>query len=221
MIHKCFIPVKSNSTRAPNKNFALIGGVPLWQITLKKAIAVFGAENTYVDTDCEKLKNILYFEYPDVNVIHRRPDLALATANGNHLLCHWRTLVYADYYWQWYITSPFLTMETVFKMIKAVEEYESASTTTIQFLNDFLWTEGTPNYKTDVLPRSQDLPSTFRETTGIYGTHNAVIDFCECRLGGEINFVSVDSLEALDINTQDDLELAKIIGKAIQNATPV
>ncbi len=76
----------------------------------------------------------------------------------------------------------------------------------------FLWYRGAPvNYdpgRPDGLPRSQDVRYV-KETTGLYAVTREVVLRQGCRVGRNPLFHLVPRLEALDIDTLEDLHIAE------------
>ena len=63
--------------------------------------------------------------------LERKPELASNDANGNDLLNYHREIIDADFYFQLFITSPLLKLETInncIKLLKENKEYNSIMT---------------------------------------------------------------------------------------------
>ena len=66
-------------------------------------------------------------------------------------------------------TAPFITAESITKGIMAVTSGDYDSSFAAKKLQDFLWKDGKPfNYELDSIPRTQDLPALYEETSGFY-----------------------------------------------------
>ena len=75
----CFIPIKSNSSRVPSKNFRLLNGKPLYRHALDTVIKSNVFNDVFVDTDSEDVKK--YCIENAINIIDRDPKLSKDDAN--------------------------------------------------------------------------------------------------------------------------------------------
>lgn len=151
-------------------------------------------------------------------VIERKPELALNTANGNDLLVyHAEIHPEYDYYFQLFATAPYLQPNSIrqcFNKLISTEEYDSCFTATST--HSFFWLDDTPvNYRPGILPRSQDMKPMIEETTGLYGITKESLNRYRCRIGRKPYIHIVSKFEAVDINTEEDLKIAELVGKMI------
>ena len=93
------------------------------------------------------------------------------SANGNDLLNYHHKIIKADNYFQLFITSPLMSVNTINKCIKILKQNKKIdSILTCKSIYSWFWFKGKPiNYKPKVLPRSQDAKPVVIETTGLYG----------------------------------------------------
>ena len=109
-------------------------------------------------------------------------------------------------------TAPFIKAESIQKGIDAVksDNYDSAFAVIRQ--QDFLWQNGKPlNYDLSAIPRTQDLVPIYRETCGFYlYTYWQIVEQNR-RIGDKPYFVEVSEIEAIDIDEQEDFDLAEAI----------
>ena len=79
-----------------------------------------------------------------------------------------------------------------------------------QEIRDFLWQDGKPlNFNAQNLPRSQDLPPIYRETSGVYVFTKEVFEKYHTRIGKRPFIKIVSYKEAVDINNYEDFMLAE------------
>lgn len=201
----CFIPVKQNSERVPGKNFRVVGGLPLYQITILKALESGCFSNVFVDTNSDEVAT--FAAQHDAIHIPRKPELALASANGNDLLNHHRELQPSfDYYFQLFATAPLLRVENIRGAVSALVDSATHDSvlTTIEH-RGFFWRAGMPiSYQPNLLPRSQDLAPVIEETTALYGITEASLRKYRSRIGANPVFFPVSRIEAIDLNTEED-----------------
>ena len=187
------------------RTFRLVGGKPLYQHLLDKLKhSLF--DEIYIDSDSEELRE--YSQTKGYSFIERKPDLAQNDANGNDLLNYHREIVEADYYFQIFITSPLLKLETINNCIKLLKENkEYNSILTVKSIFTWFWFEGKPiNYDPRILPRSQDAKPVVMETTGLYGITKKALFENRARIGDKPYFYEVSDAEAIDLDNEIDFE---------------
>lgn len=212
----CFIPIKAHSERVPGKNLRNLNGKKLYQYICEHALAANVFDDIYIDTNSDEVST--YAAEKGFQVIDRKPELALNTANGNDLLVHhYLQFPEYDYYFQLFATAPYLqpaSIKACFDKLTSSTVYDSCFTATKN--HSFFWYAGTPvNYRPGILPRSQDMPPVMEETTGLYGISKTALEKYRCRIGRNPYIFIVDKFQAVDINTEEDLKIAEYIGKVI------
>ena len=212
----CFIPIKANSERVPGKNFRVLNGKKLYQYICEHVKSANVFDDVYVDTNSEEIAT--YAAEQGFGVIERKPELAQNTANGNDLLVyHYQQFPQYDYYFQLFATAPYLQPETIRSCVEKLtssEEYDSCFTATEN--HGFYWLANNPiNYRPGILPRSQDMLAVVEETTGLYGICRASLERYRCRIGRKPYIHTVSKFEAVDINTEEELEIAQYIGRVV------
>src|ERR1043166_369266 len=107
----CFIPIKQNSERVPGKNLRRVGGTPLYQAIIVKAIDSGCFSTVFVDTNSDEVAT--FAQQNGAVHIPRKPELAVGCANGNDLLNHHAEIEPSfDYYFQLFATAPLLKIES-------------------------------------------------------------------------------------------------------------
>lgn len=212
----CFIPIKAHSERVPGKNLRNLNGKKLYQYICEHTLAANVFDDIYIDTNSDEVA--AYATEKGFQVIDRKPELALNTANGNDLLVHhYLQFPEYDYYFQLFATAPYLqpaSIKACFDKLTSSTVHDSCFTATEN--HSFFWYAGTPvNYRPGILPRSQDMPPVMEETTGLYGISKTALEKYRCRIGRNPYIFIVDKFQAVDINTEEDLKIAEYIGKVI------
>lgn len=201
----CFIPIKQNSERVPGKNFRRIGGIPLYQAIILKALESGCFNAVFVDTNSDEVA--AFAKRAGAAHIPRKRELALPTANGNDLLNHHAEIEPSfDYYFQLFATAPLLQVDSIRGVVATLlESTTHDSVFTIVEHRGFFWRAGMPiSYQPNLLPRSQDLMPIIEETTALYGiTRESLLKY-RSRIGASPCFYPVSALEAVDLNTEDD-----------------
>ena len=118
----------------------------------------------------------------------------------------------ADIYVMTHTTAPFITKESIEKGLKAVESGKYDSSFAAKKLQDFLWKDGIPfNYELNNIPRTQDLPPLYEETSGFYIYRHDVMATLHRRIGEKPFIVEVGEIEAVDIDEPEDFAIADAI----------
>lgn len=210
----CFIPIKADSERVPGKNLRILNGKKLYQYICEHIVEANVFDDVFIDTNSEEVMR--YAKEMNFKIIRRKEELARDTANGNDLLIHHYTLFPDyDYYFQLFVTAPYLQPESIRKCYEILIEnndYDSCFTATEN--HGFYWFNNVPvNYRPCILPRSQDMTAVIEETTGLYGITADSLAKYRCRIGKNPYIHTVSKFEAVDINTEDDLKIAEYVGK--------
>jgi len=216
----CVIPIKTHSSRLPNKNFRQLGDKPLFKWLIESVVRACCFSDIYIDSDSEIIEQ--YAIDMRIKFIQRLPRLAQGGAGGNDLIEYYRAVIPDyDYYFQAHVTSPFLSEATIRQchdILVNSSEYDSILT--VQDIKKFTWYQLSNrtnryqaiNYNPKILPRTQDLKSMFQETSGLYGVKADVFDEIRCRIGNKPYFFIIDNeKEAIDIDTIDDFKYAEYI----------
>jgi len=199
------IPIKQSSERVPGKNFRFVGGKPLYRHLLDN-LQYCNFDKVYIDSDSDELEE--YCDHIGYSFIKRKPELALATSNGNDLLNYHREIIDADLYFQLFVTSPLLKVETINKCIELLSTKKNKdSILTVKSHYSWYWFDGKPiNYDPCILPRSQDAKPVVVETTGLYGIKKNALDKKRARIGVAPIFYEVSDPEAIDLDNESDFD---------------
>lgn len=204
------VPFKEHSERVLGKNFVEYKGKPLYRHMLDTLSKMDMPVS--VDTESDKVKEIVQREYPHYQIHDRPPEFSENWANGNHILTQfvYDNLDY-DFYVQAFLTAPQLSKSTITgainQFIMSYPKYDSLFTVTKE--TGLYWFNDSPvnhiTHSQSGLPRTQDAPI-MKETTGLYIISKPAILENGCRIGKSPYFFEVDSEEAVDIDTYSDLK---------------
>ena len=204
-----FVPAKSTSERVWNKNVNLLDGTPLYMYTLERLTASSEIDEIYLDSDSVQMFDRVR-ELP-VQWLKRDTSLATNATDGHELFMNEVRQVEADIYIQLLCTSPFIELETIEKGIRAVASGEFDSAVLMRSEKLYTWQDGRPTYGNGRIPNSVDLPATEIESMGMYIVgRDAALRFGR-RFGERPLLLHAKPIEAIDINTSDDLILANHI----------
>jgi CMP-N-acetylneuraminic acid synthetase len=206
-----FVPMKMNSLRIKNKNIVDLGGKPLYQHILGSLLGSQSVDEIYVWSSTK-------MEVPKgVRCITRDPLL-----DGDEILANDLTLRFAqdvassDIYVKIHATSPFLSSRTIDRAVIEVLKGARGSFTATKAC-PLAWYQGSPLYNTEKQPRTQDMSELLIETTGLY-----VYKYEDAYKGNRITDESVpiyvSPFEAVDIDTEEDLEFARMLYERNSNS---
>ena len=204
------VPMKLNNRRLPQKNTkAFTNGKPLcWYIlsTLKK---VKGIEDVYVYCSNPDIQEYI----PEgVKYLKRSETLDQDTTKMNEVLQCFAADVPADVYVMTHTTAPFISESSIEAGLNAVMSGEYDSSFAAKKFQDFLWKDGAPfNYQLDAIPRTQDLPALYEETSGFYIYRKEVMTEMGRRIGDKPYIVEVGEIESVDIDEAEDFAIADAI----------
>jgi CMP-N-acetylneuraminic acid synthetase len=205
------VPVKKNSVRVPNKNFnEFHDGKSLLRLTLEKlsridlihSIIVFSSE----DIDGKHLYGTRA-EY-----LNRSSSLDSDLTSMNLIIEEFISKVSADIYILIHVTSPFLSEKSINEGLNSIIHGKHDSSFSVQKKQIFYWNDKSQsNYNLSSIPRTQDLPPIYIETSGFYAFKKEVFMKYYRRIGEIPHMVLVNNIESMDIDDKDDYMLAQSI----------
>ena len=204
------VPMKLNNRRLPQKNTKpFTNGKPLCYYILSTLLSVKEIEEVYVYCSNPDIRNFI----PEgVRYLQRSEDLDQDTTSMTEVLTCFTKEVPADIYVMTHTTAPFISRESIEKGLKAVESGGYDSAFAAKKLQDFLWKDGVPfNYDLTNIPRTQDLPALFEETSGFYIYKRDVMAKLHRRIGETPYIVEVNEIESVDIDELEDFIIADAI----------
>lgn len=204
------VPMKLNNQRLPEKNTKrFTNGEPLCHYILSTLLTVNGVDEVYVYCSNPDIQNFI----PNGIKFLKRPEsLDQDITKMNDVLQCFANEISADIYIMTHTTSPFISKKSIEKGLKAVESGKYDSSFAAKKLQDFLWKDGIPfNYHLDCIPRTQDLPVLYEETSGFYIYKRDVIKKMNRRIGNMPFIVEVGEIESMDIDEGEDFMIADSI----------
>lgn len=204
------VPMKLNNRRLPQKNTKkFTNGKPLCYYILTTLLAVDGIDDVYVYCSNPDIQEFI----PDgVKYLQRSQLLDLDTTSMTEVLTNFTKEISADIYVMTHTTAPFISKESIEKGLSAVRSGKYDSSFAAKKLQDFLWKDGEPfNYDLTNIPRTQDLPLLYEETSGFYIYKHDVMAKLHRRIGEKPYIVEVGEIESVDIDESEDFLIADAI----------
>lgn len=209
-----FLPAKGESSRVSNKNQQLLDGEPLFVRNLRKISNMSCIDKVVLDTESDEI--IEQASEIDCEILKRDPELATNETGGNELLLNEARNIYGDIYVQVLATSPFISTKSIEEGIEKVKDTEHDSAVLVESSPEYLWEEGQPSYDIDNIPNSNELDEIIKETMGLYIIQHETLMETERRIGDTPYLIEASSIEAIDIDYEDDLELADYTARGMR-----
>lgn len=205
-----FIPVKLNNERVPGKNTKCFSdGTPLMSLIQRTLLKCNEIDEVYCYCSNESVRQFLL---DGVTLKLRDKKFDANNADVNEMFLQFTKEVEADIYVLAHATAPFLRTKSIDAAVNKVKEGKYNSALTVVRQQDFAWKDGKPlNYDIKKIPRTQDLPITYIETTGCYIFSKEVIQEQRSRIGDKPYLQEVSKIEAIDINEQEDFTMADAV----------
>lgn len=204
------VPMKLNNRRLPQKNTkSFTNGKPLCYYILKTLLSIKDIDDVYVYCSNPNIKEYI----PEgVKYLKRSEMLDQDTTKMNEVLQCFAKDVRADIYVMTHTTAPFISAESISKGLEQVKNGNNDSSFAAKKLQDFLWQDGMPfNYELNNIPRTQDLPALYEETSGFYIYKSDVITKLNRRIGNNPFIVEVGEIESIDIDEPEDFAIADAV----------
>ena len=166
----------------------------------------------YVYSNCEEiLRKNLDFDSKNVKFLQRPANLDSHETKGIEIYKSFAKAVKSEIYLLAHCTSPFIKREKYQEAINAVTSGEYDSSFTAEKKQTFAWFGGEMLNFTLPRPKTQDLSPVFFETSAAYCFRKEVLEN-NSRTGQKSKPIITSSLESIDIDNAEDLEILKLNG---------
>lgn len=204
------VPMKLNNRRLPQKNTKpFTNGLPLCHYVLSTLLTIQNIDEVYVYCSNPDIQEFI----PRKAIYLRRDEyLDRDTTSMTEVLKCFAEDVSADIYVMTHTTAPFISRESILRGLEAVMSEEYDSSFAAKKLQDFLWQDGKPiNYDLDNIPRTQDMPVLYEETSGFYIYRSDIITKLNRRIGLKPFIIEVGEVESIDIDEPEDFMIADAV----------
>jgi len=209
------IPARGGSKGITDKNLQPVGGISLIARAIHSALASPAIDEVYVSTDSDRIAEAS--RAAGAGVITRPDDISGDTASSESAILHAITeLPDAEIVVFIQATSPFIEPTDLTKACDMVTSGKFDMAFSGVEDHGFRWEENdgafSPiGHEASSRPRRQDLPHRILETGGFYVFRASGIVESGSRFHGRIGVVEVARHNAMEIDSYDDLELARRI----------
>ncbi len=212
------LPMKAHSSRVPGKNFRELSGKPLFRWVLDTLLAADEISKVVINTDARDIleeKGLVGSER--VVIRDRKQDLCGDEVSMNLVLEDDVRAIDADVYLMTHTTNPLLSSKTINNALKEFREnYESNEKDSLFTVNKvqtrFYRHDCSPvNHDPDNLIPTQDLEPWYEENSNLYIFTRDSFLRTNARIGEKPLMFEVPKMESIDIDEQDDWDLAEAL----------
>ena len=204
------VPVRSGSTRVPNKGIRPFAGTTLLEHKISSLKKVRNIDDIIVTSDGDHILNIA--RLMGVTTHKRDEYYASSQCTGSEFFENLAKSIESEIIVYSPPTSPFISHETIEKSIKLYESQKCDSVATVFPVKHHMWLDNKPlNYKIEDSPNSQDLPEILRITYGVCVNSNKNMIKCKNVVGQNPFFVKLTEKEAIDIDDMIDFKFAEFL----------
>lgn len=202
-----FVPAKGYSERIKNKNMQILDGEYLFKRKLRQLLGCEEIDEVWLDSDSEEMHRLA----SDLNIKHHRRDSKLANnkTDGHAIFENESNITNAYIVVQVLCTAPFIDKDVIDPAIKKLKESNNNSIVAVTEEKLYLWENGKPIYG-DKIPNSVDLPIHYVEAMCFYAVKTNGNKVSK-RYTDDAILYPITPLQSIDINNQQDLDLAKDI----------
>ena len=206
-----FIPIKLNNQRLPGKNIMELEGKPLCQYLSDTVKDIENVDEKYVYCSDEA---IIPYLPKEISFLRRDQSLDRNEVKGLEIIDKFIHDVDADIYVLTHVTQPFTKASSIANGLTKVMSGEYDSAFSAVKLQDYLWYHNKPlNYDMKDIVRTQELEPVYMETGAFFIFRKEVFTQLHQRIGVKPYICEIDEFEAIDIDTKEDFEFAKIVSR--------
>ena len=216
-----FIIIKHKSERIKNKNFRSLGNHQLW----KHLILKLKSEKVYIDTDSDKVIKDSKKIFPFVNVYRREQKFINMENSKNASPTLLMIRNFLDKYVSdpneiivtTHVTSPFIKLATIKKAAKKLKYYDSVAAVTKDY--NFAWLKNFRNkfvpinFNPNKITKTQNLNPIIQSNGAFFIFKKKTFLKHNNRMGKNPYLFEINFPENIEIDTNDDLKLARAICK--------
>ena len=213
------LPMKAKSERIKGKNFKDFCGKPLYRWVLDEILKCKDIETVVINTDADDLINSPN-SFGEKVLIRKRPnDIRGDLVSMNLIIEDDINNIEADIYLMTHTTNPLLTCKT---LETAIDKYryllnkkKADSIFSVNKIQTRLYDKKAKaiNHDPANLQRTQDLEPFYEENSNIYLFNKDSFFSTKARIGKNPAMFEMENLESIDIDNQEDWDLAALLMK--------
>ncbi len=201
------IPARGGSKGIPKKNIVDINGKPLIAYAIEASIKSKSNE-TWVSTENEEISEIA--KKYGAKVLNRPENIATDDTASESVLLHFiKEVDHFDILIFLQATCPLVEGTDINEALTLMESYDSVIS--VSKFDQMLWMGSKAMYDINNRQRRQDQEQRYVETGSIFMTTKEGLLKSKNRINGKVGFLEVPKWRSIDIDTYEDLELARKI----------
>jgi N-acylneuraminate cytidylyltransferase len=206
-----FVAAKGHSARVPRKNMRDFDGAPLFHRILSILTQASTIDQVVLDSDSDEILSSAAASFGNVMLIERPSHLVGDDVEMNLLIANAFEVTGASEMLQTHATNPLLRPATVDAAVAAFRS--DANTTSLMSVTPLqtrlYWEDLRPiNHDPSELLPTQRLPVVYEENSNIYIVDRSAFELAGHRVTPACQPFPMDPLEATDIDSESDFELA-------------
>tara|TARA_Y100001970_G_scaffold157466_1_gene192603 strand:- start:3106 stop:3753 length:648 start_codon:yes stop_codon:yes gene_type:complete len=201
------IPARGGSKGIPKKNIVDINGKPLIAYAIEASIKS-KSDETWVSTENDEISEIA--KKYGAKVLNRPENLATDDTSSESVLLHFiKEVDDFDILIFLQATCPLVKGSDINKALALMENHDSVIS--VSKFDQMLWMGSKAMYDINNRQRRQNLEQRYVETGSIFMTTKEGLLRSKNRINGKVGFLEVPKWRSIDIDTFEDLELARKI----------
>ena len=218
------IPARMGSQRVKQKNIRLLNGKPLISHIVDTAVKSQVFDEIYINSESDIFRETA--EYYKIKFYKRPEHLSSNTATNDDFVLDFIKNVEGDLLVQLLCTSPFITVEEIINFIQEIKDKKLDTLISVKNEQIECVFDGKPinfDEKGQTLP-SQDLKPIQAYACGIMGwkydsffQNMKKFDSGYHGGNGKIGYFELKGFSTIDIDNEEDFQLAELVSKSIQN----
>ncbi len=216
------LPFKANSTRVPKKNFRAFHGRPLYLWILESLLMVKDIDLVVINTDAKDLIMLTgLIDSERVVIRERKPELCGDDVSMNLIIEDDIRSIDSEVYLMTHTTNPMLSAITIEECLSSYKDGVARGIcdslfTVNKHQTRFYNASGNPiNHNPKNLIPTQNLEPWFEENSNLYIFSKNSFYFTRARIGARPMMHVMTKLESIDIDTEDDWNLALVAAKSL------
>jgi CMP-N-acetylneuraminic acid synthetase len=212
------LPMRHFSQRVPEKNYRLFAGKPLYRHVVDALLAARRVSQVVIDTDSPVIRDDCRAAYGNAVVLLERPEnLRAPEIPMNEILLNDMKQLTGKFFLQTHSTNPLLRADTIDDAIdrffNALEQGECDSLFSVTRRQVRIWdADAHPlNHDPEKLIQTQDLSPFFEENSCLYLFSADILKERHNRIGAKPLMYTMDPIEAVDIDEEEDFYLAEAL----------
>lgn len=203
-----FIPIKLNNQRLPGKNTLLLDDKEMCRYIFDTINQIGEIHEKYVYCSDEAIKKYI----PEgLTFLKRDTYLDGFQVKGLEIIEYFLKDIRADIYILTHVTQPFTKADSIKEALEKVVNGEYDSAFSAIEIQDYCWYKGKPlNYDMKDIVTTQNLEPIYMETGAFFIFTREVFERYHQRIGIRPYMKIIDQIEAIDIDTMEDYEMAQI-----------